>query len=151
MSGEAAERFTTDDLLAAISLDADATPHLYLQVRNGLARLISERRFGVDEALPSERVLADKLGISRVTARKAIGALVAEGLLNPFGEDDDDFECNWIVDRNFRVRHFTSDSMLRNLFRITLQVGMAIADLGDAGEGVEAEKHVSRRFMNLSF
>lgn len=81
MSGEAAERFTTDDLLAAISLDADATPHLYLQVRNGLARLISERRFGVDEALPSERVLADKLGISRVTARKAIGALVAEGLI----------------------------------------------------------------------
>ena len=81
MSGEAAERFTTDDLLAAISLDADATPHLYLQVRNGLARLISERRFGVDEALPSERVLADKLGISRVTARKAIGAAVRGAVL----------------------------------------------------------------------
>uniref|UniRef100_A0A183E7I6 Bestrophin homolog n=1 Tax=Gongylonema pulchrum TaxID=637853 RepID=A0A183E7I6_9BILA len=28
---------------------------------------------------------------------------VAEGLLNPFGEDDDDFECNFLLDKNLAV------------------------------------------------
>lgn len=29
---------------------------------------------------------------------------VAEGLLNPFGEDDDDFESNFLLDKNLAVR-----------------------------------------------
>lgn len=28
---------------------------------------------------------------------------VAEALLNPMGDDDDDFEVNWLLDRNLQV------------------------------------------------
>ena len=81
MSSNTSDTSPTDALVAELKLDPAASPHLYLQVRNGLARLIRERHFSVDDALPSERVLAEQLGISRVTARKAIGALVDEGLI----------------------------------------------------------------------
>ncbi|XP_034382418.1 bestrophin-3-like [Cyclopterus lumpus] len=44
---------------------------------------------------------------------------VAEQLINPFGEDDDDFEVNWIIDRNLQVSLLAVDEMHMNLPNMT--------------------------------
>ncbi|XP_068442754.1 bestrophin-3-like [Clinocottus analis] len=44
---------------------------------------------------------------------------VAEQLINPFGEDDDDFEANWIIDRNLQVSLLAVDEMHMNLPHMT--------------------------------
>ncbi|XP_017677640.1 PREDICTED: bestrophin-3 isoform X2 [Lepidothrix coronata] len=43
---------------------------------------------------------------------------VAEQLINPFGEDDDDFETNWCIDRNLQVSLLAVDEMHMNLPRM---------------------------------
>lgn len=58
----------------------DTSP-LYLQLARQLAADIRAGSYRVDQALPSERVLCESLGVSRITARKAIDMLVEQGLV----------------------------------------------------------------------
>lgn len=36
---------------------------------------------------------------------------VAEALLNPFGEDDEDFDTNWMVDRHLQLSYMMADEV----------------------------------------
>jgi GntR family transcriptional regulator len=58
----------------------DSTP-LYIQLASNLRDIITGGGLDAGGALPSERVLSEQTGASRVTIRKAIEQLVEEGLL----------------------------------------------------------------------
>lgn len=62
-------------------LGQNSSQPLYQQLQRALREAIDNRLLGPDEALPAERQLATDLSISRITVRKAIDGLVAEGLL----------------------------------------------------------------------
>lgn len=69
-----------EDLQAFRPDPADVTP-LYIQLANKLSTAIGKGRWRASDALPSERSLSGMLGISRVTARKAIDLLCERGIL----------------------------------------------------------------------
>lgn len=54
---------------------------LYLRLRRWLEAAIAARRLEIGDALPSERDLAKRLDLSRVTVRKAVQELVRDGVL----------------------------------------------------------------------
>lgn len=58
----------------------DARP-IYRKIADGMAEAMATGSAPGDTHLPSERVMAQGLGVSRVTLRKALDRLVAEGLL----------------------------------------------------------------------
>ncbi len=62
-------------------LSPEDTSPLYQQLARQLTAGILAGTYRVDQALPSERVLCESLGVSRITARKAIEVLVDQGLV----------------------------------------------------------------------
>ena len=65
----------------ALRPDGDDPTPLYLQVARRLADAINAGQWRAEEALPPERDLSEKLGVSRVTARKALDVLVDQKLI----------------------------------------------------------------------
>jgi GntR family transcriptional regulator len=71
-----------DRLFDSRALSAHSPAPLYLQLARHLRRLIGEGTLRPEDALPAERELAHRFNVSRVTLRKALQALVEEGLLD---------------------------------------------------------------------
>jgi DNA-binding GntR family transcriptional regulator len=66
---------------APSSVDPSASEPLYLQLMQVLADEIAAGRLNPGQRLPSERRICETYGVSRVTARRALRALVDEGLV----------------------------------------------------------------------
>ncbi|CAM3605282.1 GntR family transcriptional regulator [Isoptericola cucumis] len=63
-----------------VTARAHSGEHKYLAVRAYLADLVATR-LSVGDAVPSERSLTERFGVSRMTVRQAVDALVTEGVL----------------------------------------------------------------------
>jgi GntR family transcriptional regulator len=67
--------------IAGLRPDGTNPTPLYMQVSHGIRGLIERKRWSNEQALPSERQLVEALGISRVTARKALEQVENWGLV----------------------------------------------------------------------
>ena len=70
-----------DERWRELAPDAQSSTPLYLQLAGRLATRIYAGAWSAGEALPSERTLSESVGVSRITARKAIALLVEQGLI----------------------------------------------------------------------
>lgn len=76
-----AERTTVWGLVPEMALDRSSPVPLYFQVATRLQELIEQGELPVGGRLENEVELADRLGVSRPTMRRAIGYLVERGML----------------------------------------------------------------------
>jgi GntR family transcriptional regulator len=72
---------TASDLWDLLHVDGSGTTPLYLQLAERIAGAIATRRLRQGQALPAERTLVDRLGLSRTTIRRAVEELTARGLV----------------------------------------------------------------------
>ncbi|KAK6751349.1 hypothetical protein RB195_002998 [Necator americanus] len=78
---------------------------VFLAVRSYFILCLISRQYLIGEAAPNQPTI--DLYVPFMTILQFIFFVawmkVAEALLNPLGEDDDDFECNFLIDRNIAI------------------------------------------------
>ncbi|KAA2262024.1 GntR family transcriptional regulator [Solihabitans fulvus] len=85
----------------------------HAQLREILRRL-AEQELSPGSPIPSERDLAERYGVSRITVRAAIGQLVAEGLLTR-AQGRGTFTASRRLDGQLYLESFTDDMRRRGL------------------------------------
>ena len=73
---DAAER-----IFESVRVSPQKDAPLYLQLKKGIEQAVSAGVIGPGDALPSERDIAARAAVSRVTVRKAVQDLVKSGVL----------------------------------------------------------------------
>ncbi|PHV08576.1 GntR family transcriptional regulator [Janthinobacterium sp. BJB412] len=92
---------------------ASSSQPLYQQLQRALREAIEQRLLKPEDALPPERKLASELAVSRLTVRKALDGLVAEGLLQR-RPGSGNFVNRTRVEKNFaKLSSFSEDMRAR--------------------------------------
>ena len=94
-----------------IVLQHDSTIPLYIQLHDLLQKQIQRGEYPIGARLPSERELSQQFGVSRMTARQALQALVQEGVAQSS------------VGRGTFVKEPRIDQQLRSLTSFTQDIG----------------------------
>jgi GntR family transcriptional regulator len=108
-------------VIAGESPIVDGPKPKHAQLREILRRL-AEQELTPGSAIPSERDLADRYGVSRITVRAAVGQLVAEGLLTR-AKGRGTFTARRRVDIQLHLESFTDDMRRRGLVPATEVLG----------------------------
>ncbi|KAE9551623.1 hypothetical protein FO519_005151 [Halicephalobus sp. NKZ332] len=111
-------RMFRQNVLSLTLYDWVPIPLVYTQVVNLTVRsffvvaLMGRQYLINDRSIPNAKTIDLYLPIMSILQFLLfIGWMkVAEVMLNPLGDDDDDFECNWIIDRNLQVGLLIADS-----------------------------------------
>lgn len=74
---------------------------------------------------------------------------VAEELINPFGDDDDDIECNWLIDRHIQVSYIGVDELFKNLPTLSNSDYWAEQHVENLGPTIQHPNDLSACTMHL--
>ena len=106
----------------------------YVRVRDYLRSLVTHE-LAVGDAIPSERLLCERFGVSRMTVRQAVDALVVEGLLRR-EQGRGTFVAPSKVDLEVRLASFGEEMRRRGLTPsskvLAAEVVAAAPDIADA-------------------
>ena len=93
-------------------LDPNQSLPLYQQLQRAIKEAIEQHLLGPDDALPSERQLAEDFAVSRITVRRAIEGLAQEGWIVS-RQGSGNFVCTR-VEKNFaKLTSFSEDMRAR--------------------------------------
>ena len=124
----------------------------YIRVRDYLRSLVTHE-LAPGEAIPSERILCDQFGVSRMTVRQAVDALVVEGLLDR-EQGRGTFVAPTKVDLEVRLASFGEEMQRRGMEPastvLSAEVVAATPDIADALDILPGERVFSLHRVRLA-
>ena len=129
----------------------------YLRVARAVERAIATERLGPGERVESERALAERFGISRMTARRALEHLTRKGVVEARGGRGTYVAPTVLVHRAPSLTGFTEETSRqgavpssRVLFAGTVTLDEAVAAALDLGRGARAYRLSRLRLADAS-